>query len=143
MIRSLILTTAIRYLLPLLLLFAVFALLRGHNAPGGGFVGGLLAASAFALYAIAFGVAEARTLLVITPRWFIGLGLATAVGSGIVPPLFTGRPFMTGLWNDFRIPAIGKIGTPFIFDIGVFLVVLGVTLTIVFTLAEAEVEEDA
>lgn len=134
--RSLILTTAIRYLLPLLLLFSLFVLLRGHNEPGGGFIGGLVAAAAFALYAIAFNVAEARRLLRIRPLTLIGIGLLTAVFSGLLAPLFSGEAFMTGLWSAREFPAIGKLGTPLLFDVGVYLTVIGVTLLIIFSLAE-------
>lgn len=142
MIQSLILRTAIRYLFPLLLLFSIFLLLRGHYLPGGGFVASLVAASAFALVMIGFGVHEARRLLKFEPVILISTGLITAVGSALIAPVFTGRPFMTGLWlDDIHIPAIGTIGTPTIFDIGVFLTVLGVVLHIIFTLAEAVDEE--
>lgn len=133
---SLILSTAARYILPLLLLFSVFLLLRGHNEPGGGFVGGLVAAAAFALYAIAYDVATARRVLSVDPRTLIGLGLLVALGSGMVG-LVTGQPFMTGLWSEYAVPILGKVGTPLLFDIGVYLVVIGVTLTIIFALAEA------
>lgn len=133
---SLILSTATRYFLPLLLLFSVFLLLRGHNEPGGGFVGGLVAAAAFALYAIAYDVSTARRVLGIDPRTLIGLGLLVALGSGIIS-LTTGQPFMTGLWSEYAVPILGKVGTPLLFDIGVYLVVIGVTLTIIFALAEA------
>ncbi|MBK8434480.1 MAG: Na+/H+ antiporter subunit B [Chloroflexi bacterium] len=140
---SLILRTATRYLLPLLLMFSLFVLFRGHNEPGGGFVGGLLAASAIALYAIGFGVEDARRLVRFAPQQFIGVGLLTAVSSTLVSPLFTGRPFMTALWNEqILIPAIGKIGTPFFFDIGVYLTVLGVVLLIIFTLQEELIHEE-
>lgn len=133
---SLIFSTATRYILPLLLLFSVFLLLRGHNEPGGGFVGGLVAAAAFALYVIAFDVATARRMLGIDPRTLIGLGLLVALGSGVIG-LFAGQPFMTGLWSDYSVPLLGKLGTPLFFDIGVYLVVIGVSLTIIFALAEA------
>lgn len=133
---SLILSTATRYILPLLLLFSVFLLLRGHNEPGGGFVGGLVAAAAFALYAIAYDVATARQVLGIDPRTLIGLGLLVALCSGIAG-LATGQPFMTGLWSEYAVPILGKVGTPLLFDIGVYLVVIGVMLTIIFALAEA------
>ncbi len=133
---SLILSTATRYILPLLLLFSVFLLLRGHNEPGGGFVGGLVAAAAFALYVIAFDVATARRTLGIDPRTLVGLGLLVALGSGLVS-LLAGQPFMTGLWSSYTVPLLGKVGTPLFFDIGVYLVVIGVTLTIIFALAEA------
>jgi multicomponent Na+:H+ antiporter subunit B len=134
---SLILSTATRYMLPLLSLFSIFLLLRGHNEPGGGFVGGLVAAAAFALYAFAYNVDQARQALRVNPRLLIGLGLLIAVGSGITS-LFTGKPFMTGLWYNQIIPVFGKLGTPILFDLGVYLVVLGITLTIIFALAERE-----
>lgn len=134
---SVVLRTAIRYLLPLLLLFSVFALLRGHNEPGGGFVGGLVASSAFALYAIAFDVERARQLLPGSPRRLIGLGLLIAAFSGMIGVL-VGEPFMTAQWDNRPIPVIGKLGTPLLFDIGVYLTVIGVVLTIIFALAEEE-----
>jgi multicomponent Na+:H+ antiporter subunit B len=133
--RSLILPIATRYLLPLLLLFSVFLLIRGHNEPGGGFIGGLVAAAAFALYAIAYNVAQVRRILHLNPRTLIGLGLLTAVTSGAIP-LLAGKPFMTGLWSDQAVPVLGKLGTPLLFDIGVYLTVIGVTLMIILSLAE-------
>ena len=133
---SLILSTATRYMLPLLLLFSIFLLLRGHNEPGGGFIGGLIAAAAFALYAIAYDVATARRTLGIDSRTLIGLGLLVALTSGVIS-LIAGQPFMTGLWSEYAVPLLGKVGTPLLFDIGVYLVVIGVTLTIIFGLAEA------
>ncbi len=133
--RSLILSTATRYVLPLLLTFSIFLLLRGHSEPGGGFVGGLVAAAAFVLYTFAFTVKNARQALRVEPRVFIGTGLLIAVSSAFAS-LFTGQPFMTGLW--VTIPLFGKVGTPVIFDIGVYLVVLGVVLLIIFSLAEGD-----
>jgi multicomponent Na+:H+ antiporter subunit B len=136
---SLILTTATRYLLPLMLLFSVFLLMRGHNDPGGGFVGGLIAASAFALYALACGLEKAKQLFRIDPRTLIGTGLLVAMSSGLFS-LLLGQPFMTGLWSTQEIPVLGKAGTPLLFDLGVYLVVLGITLTIIFALADTEGE---
>lgn len=132
---SLILSTATRYLLPLLMLFSIFLLLRGHNEPGGGFVGGLVAAAAFALYAIAAGAEATQRALHINPRTLTALGLLIAVGSGSLAS-FLGLPFMTGLWLPTPVPGLGKIGTPFIFDVGVYLVVIGSTLSIILTLIE-------
>ena len=136
---SIVLRTATRYLLPLLLLFSIFAMLRGHNEPGGGFVGGLVAATAFALYAISDGVASARELLQISPRRLIGVGLLIAASSGLIGMVW-GDPFMTAHWDTRTIPVVGKLGTPLLFDIGVYLVVIGVALTIIFALIEAEEE---
>ncbi|GAP12147.1 multisubunit sodium/proton antiporter, MrpB subunit [Bellilinea caldifistulae] len=132
---SIILHLAARYLMPLLLVFSVFLLIRGHNEIGGGFVGGLVAAAAFILYAIANNVQEARRILRVHPRALIASGLLVALSSGLVGWL-TGKPFMTGLWLKDPLPVIGKIGTPLMFDVGVYLVVVGVTLLIIFTLAE-------
>ncbi len=134
---SLILSTATRFLMPLLLLFSIFILFRGHNKPGGGFIGGLVAAAAFSLYALAYDTAAARRLLRAQPHVLIGVGLLLALASGVIS-LLSGSPFMTGQWSDFNLPGIGKVhlGTPLIFDIGVFLVVIGVALMDVFSLAE-------
>jgi len=134
---SLILRTANRWLVPLLLLFSIFLLLRGHDDPGGGFVGGLVAATAFALYGISEDSKTATTALRLAPQRFIATGLLFAVMSGIIP-LLVGDPFLTGIWDDRELPAIGKLGTPFFFDIGVYFLVIGITTLIVFTLMEAE-----
>ena len=131
--QSVILTTSTRYLLPLLLLFSLFLLLRGHNEPGGGFVGGLVAAAAIALYALAVGVEEAQRLLRLDLRTLMGVGLVCAIGSGLLG-MVTGAPLLTGLWYSQPVPVVGKLGTPLLFDVGVYLVVLGVTLKILFTL---------
>jgi multicomponent Na+:H+ antiporter subunit B len=133
--RSLILATAVQLLLPLLLLLSLFLLFRGHNEPGGGFVGGLAAAAGFALYALASGVTAARRLIRVHPRTLITAGLLTGLGSGSAG-LLAGRPFMTGLWLDVKLPVFGKIGTPVLFDIGVYLVVVGVMTLIIFSFME-------
>jgi len=134
---SLILRAGARFLVVLLVLFSIFELLRGHNEPGGGFVGGLLAASGFALYMLAHDVEAARGLLRASPLTVVGVGLMVAIASGAAA-LVAGRPFLTGLWYGDPIPGIGKVSTVLAFDIGVYLVVLGTALLIVFTLAEAE-----
>jgi multisubunit Na+/H+ antiporter MnhB subunit len=123
--------------MPLLLLFAVFLLLRGHNEPGGGFIGGLVVAASFVLYSIAFGIDAARRAVPVGPSRLLGIGLLVALVSG-VPAVVAGQPFMTAIWTS--IPAGSRtldIGTPLLFDVGVFLAVIGVVLTIVFTLTEA------
>ena len=140
--RSTILRIGSRFLMPLLLLFAVFLLLRGHNEPGGGFVGGLVVAAAFVLYAIAYGVEAARRALLVEPSVLFGAGLLVAVGSGLPAVLF-GLPFMTALWTTAGDGSfVLDVGTPLFFDVGVFLAVIGVVLTIVFTLGEVTRSED-
>jgi multisubunit Na+/H+ antiporter MnhB subunit len=138
---SSILQTATRLLMPLLLLFALFLLFRGHNAPGGGFVAGLVVAAAFVLHAIAYGTNASRRALLVPPPLLLPIGLCVALASG-VPAVVLGRPFMTGLWTTIGTgPAALALGTPLLFDIGVFLAVVGVALTIVFTLADVAVGE--
>jgi multicomponent Na+:H+ antiporter subunit B len=132
---SLILRASTRLLFPLILVFSVFLLIRGHNEPGGGFVGGLSAASAFALVLASDGLARARQLLRLHPLAIVGVGLGVALLSGL-PPLFDGGAFLTGHWLQGKVPVVGSLGTPFLFDVGVYLTVLGVVTTIVFELAE-------
>jgi multicomponent Na+:H+ antiporter subunit B len=138
-VTSLIPRTTARLLLPLLLLFSVFLLLRGHNEPGGGFAGGLVAAAAFCLYGMATDAAQARRVLRGDPRNLIGMGLLVALASGLIPVL-GGAAFLTGTW--VAVPLLGgaplEIGTPLLFDIGVYLAVVGVTLTIVLSLSHEE-----
>jgi len=133
--KTIIFKTASSYLLPLLLLFAIFILLRGHYLPGGGFVGGLIAAIAFVLHSFANGIERTRGIIKFHPGFLMPIGLSIALLAGLAP-LFTGNPFMTGLWYDDPIPVIGMVGTALIFDVGVFLVVVGVVLTIIFTISE-------
>jgi multicomponent Na+:H+ antiporter subunit B len=130
-VASPIFRTAARLLMPLLLVFSVFLLLRGHNEPGGGFVGGLVAASAFALYGIAFGVQRARQALLVQPLTLLGTGLLIALASGL-PAVLEGQPFLTAFWASGPV----AFGTPAVFDAGVFLVVAGVVLMMIFSLAE-------
>lgn len=134
---SLILSTAMKYLIPLLLIFSFFLLLRGHNEPGGGFVGGLIAAAAYALYTIANGVDNAKQFLRVKPIFLIALGLLIAISSGLIS-FFVDKVFMTGLWLKNEIPVIGKIGTPILFDVGVYFLVLGIVTKIIFSLAEED-----
>jgi multicomponent Na+:H+ antiporter subunit B len=131
----LILRSSTRYLLPLLLLFSVFLLLRGHNVPGGGFAGGLVASAAFVLYAIAHSVATARRSLPLAPGYLIGLGLFVAGSSGAFA-LALGQPLFTAQWYARPAPILGKVGTPMLFDAGVYLTVAGVVLLMVFSLME-------
>ncbi|MEJ5960876.1 Na+/H+ antiporter subunit B [Pedobacter immunditicola] len=132
--RSTILQTAAMYLLPILLLFSFFLLLRGHYYPGGGFVGGLVASIAFVLHSFAYGTDKTMKVLRYNPLALIPVGLAIATLSMFMPVMF-GLPVMTGLWLDQPIPVIGMIGSALFFDIGVYLVVIGVVLTILFTIS--------
>ncbi len=135
--NSVILRTAARVLLPLLVIFSVILLLRGHNLPGGGFVGGLLVASAVVLYAMAEGPRKARAVMRLDLQVLIGIGLLIGLAAGLIG-VALGEPFMTGLWFEFPAPGIGaiKVGTPLLFDVGVYITVLAVCLHMILSLAE-------
>lgn len=134
---SLVLATATRYMLPLLMLLSFFILIRGHNEPGGGFIGGLVVAGAFVLYAMAYDVRTSRKALRVDPRVIMAAGLLITLISGLIG-IIDNRPLLSGLWSTQELPLLGKVGTPLLFDIGVYLVVMGVALTILFSLMESE-----
>ncbi|WP_140937707.1 Na+/H+ antiporter subunit B [Sphingobacterium lumbrici] len=138
--RSPILQSATKYLLPILLLFSFFLLLRGHYYPGGGFVGGLVAAIAFVLHSFANGTEATMKILRRKPLSLIPIGLGISATSLAAPMLF-GLPPMTGLWFEQPIPVIGMIGSSLFFDLGVYLVVIGVILTILFTISLNNITE--
>lgn len=135
--KTIILRTASDFLLPVLLLFSVFILLRGHYLPGGGFIGGLVASIAFVLDAFANGLENTKKLLKIHPGFLMPFGLVISAVAAISPIIFTGQPIMTGLWADDPIPVIGSIGSALFFDIGVYLIVIGASLNIIFTISES------
>ncbi|MCF1492037.1 Na+/H+ antiporter subunit B [Agrobacterium vitis] len=136
--NSLIFRTVAPVVTALMLLFSVFVLLRGHNEPGGGFIGGLIAASGFAIYAMAFGVQAVRRALYVHPLSVAGFGLLMACLSGFVSA-FAGVPFMTGLWITPYIFGVDvPVATVTSFDIGVYLVVVGAITSIALALGERE-----
>ena len=135
--RSLILRTSAWLMIPVLLLFSVFLLLRGHNLPGGGFVGGLVAASAVVLQLVASGPAEVRRLIPFDVMLLLPIGLSVALLSGM-PALLLGQPFLTGDWVTLPILGQVKVGTPVLFDLGVYLVVFGVAVQIILSMAEEQ-----
>jgi multicomponent Na+:H+ antiporter subunit A len=113
----------------LLLIASLVILWRGHDQPGGGFVGGLVAALAFAVLSLARGPAAAGRALRISPLALAGAGLALALVSGL-PGMIGGQPYLTHLWWE---PAyLPKLGTTVAFDLGVYLVVLGAVLAFLF-----------
>jgi len=138
--NTLIFRTVAPFLTTLMLLFSVFVLLRGHNEPGGGFIGGLIAASGLAIYGIARGVAAVRRALFFHPLSIAGAGLLMSAAAGLISILFA-VPFMTGLWIypdlfGLEVP----LSSVMFFDIGVYLVVLGAITSIALALEEKEVE---
>jgi multicomponent Na+:H+ antiporter subunit B len=137
--NTLILRTIVPLLTGLMVIYSIVVLLAGHNEPGGGFIGGLIAASAFALYGIACGVAPVRRALYFHPVSIAAFGMLLSALSGVIS-FYKGVPFLTGLW---WFPEIAKgvevpLSTPLMFDIGVWLVVVGSLVTIALALEEKE-----
>jgi multicomponent Na+:H+ antiporter subunit B len=137
-VNSLILQTATRLLTSLILMFSIYILYRGHNEPGGGFIGGLIAASGIILYAVSFGADWARQGLRVSGLSVAGAGLFFAALSGVLSAT-AGAPFLTGLWYFPKLGLEAKVAlsTPLLFDVGVYLVVVGALTTIALELEEA------
>ncbi|UOQ47729.1 Na(+)/H(+) antiporter subunit B [Gracilibacillus caseinilyticus] len=116
--------------------FAVNLFLAGHNAPGGGFIGGLMTSAAIVLMYMAYGERAMNKVLPFNYRTVLAIGLliaiATAVGS-----FFFGEPFLSQTFDHFHFPFFGDIelATALLFDLGVYLTVIGVTMTIVLTIS--------
>ena len=138
--HSIILPAATRIITPLMVAFSLFILLRGHNEPGGGFIGGLVATTAFALYAKALGVRATRAALQVDPAAIAVAGLGLAVLAGLWG-LLAGGAFLEGMWPLVTTTADGDkaglpVGSVLLFDVGVYLVVVGSVLAILFALEE-------
>ena len=130
--NSIILKTATRLLGGIVVVFAIYLLWRGHHAPGGGFIAALVTATGFALVALAEGPGIVRQGLFFAPQHLISAGIGLALFAGSLA-LMRGQPFLTGIWWP---PQNALVGTPLLFDAGVFLVVLGAILTVLLALEE-------
>jgi multicomponent Na+:H+ antiporter subunit B len=134
--KSLIFRTVAPLIVGLMVLFSIFVLLRGHNEPGGGFIGGLIAVAALSIYGIAFGVETVRRAIVFHPLAIAGAGLMLSTLSGLVSMVFH-VPFMSGLWTYPVI--LGEevpLSSVMTFDIGVYLVVVGAVTSVALSLEE-------
>lgn len=124
---------AARFLIPLQMFLAAYIFFRGHGAPGGGFIGGLMAAFGSIIYNMAFQERKIpRWILPFSPKALIALGWCIAFSSGL-GALFLGNPFMTGIWGgSIWLPIFGhiKLGTVVMFDLGVFFLVWGMVAQI-------------
>jgi multisubunit Na+/H+ antiporter MnhB subunit len=129
--RSLILDTTVRLIVDGALVLSVYMLFTGHNQPGGGFVGGLIAAAAFALRYIAGGFDELLAMLRIRPWYLLSAGLLLAAGSTLVPVVFGAAPLdhRSVEW-DLELLGKVKLTSATVFDTGVYLIVVGLILMI-------------
>ena len=138
--RSVVLTETVNGLTPVLILFSIFLTLRGHNAPGGGFAGGLVMGSAVVLRYLAAGPRGVRALR-IDPIVLIGTGLLISIAVGLTSLVVDGSFLESAIWK-FHLPILGdiKIVSSSLFDIGVLGLVVGVVLAVIVALAEADDE---
>ncbi len=120
-----------RMLLPLALLVAVFIFLRGHNEPGGGFIAGLVTAVALVLLQVSSGQRWVHQRLHINYRWMTSAGVLIAGATGLASLLFK-QPFLTSAHASWQIPWLGELelASAMLFDLGVFLTVVGANLII-------------
>ncbi|MCF8004878.1 MAG: monovalent cation/H+ antiporter subunit A [Chromatiaceae bacterium] len=134
-VNPLILATFSRLLLPLALMVAVFIFLRGHNLPGGGFIAGLIISVALVMQYLANGIAWTKLRLSGELHPLIGLGLLLATATGLGSWYF-GYPFLTSTHGHLHLPVIGdlELASVMLFDLGVMMVVIGITLVILIRL---------
>lgn len=135
--NSLILKVVTRFLVWLMIVFSLFVLWRGHNQPGGGFIGGIIAASAISLYAMTYGVRKAQRFIRLPVSSLLALGILLTTTSSLLPFLL-GKMFFTGVWWHNEILTVG---TPMLFDVGVYITVIAAVLFMVFTLEDKPKEE--
>jgi len=138
-VNSLILRTTTRLLTPVIAVVAVYLLLRGHDAPGGGFIGGLVAGSVVVLRHLAYGGARDR-IIPVTSGTLLGAGLVVAALVGLAG-MIAGGSFLEGAVWKAAVPGVGdlKVTASLFFDTGVFLVVVGVVVGLVRYLGEERV----
>jgi len=131
-VRSVLLQTITRLAYPGIITFSLFMFFRGHNHPGGGFIGGLIASAGILLTYIAFGMWAGDRIYGVHYRTVALTGLLCAVSAGMLPMLM-GKPFLTSMFGQVVLPFFGEVqlSTVLLFDFGVFLVVLGTILGIV------------
>lgn len=140
--HPMILDVLARALLPLAMLISVFIFLRGHNLPGGGFIAGLITAAALILQYISHGVAWAQERQPVSYHAISGAGLLIAGLTGLGSWLF-GYPFLTSAFGHFDLPLVGEfeLATAMLFDLGVYLVVVGATLLILSNIGHVGQDE--
>lgn len=139
--RSIIFEVVTRLIFHSMIVFSVYLLLAGHNLPGGGFAGGLTAGLALTMRYLAGGRYELREATPVSAGALLGIGLATAAASGVAPLLLGGQVFQSAI-IELWLPVFGdiKFVTSTLFDIGVYIVVVGLVLDVLRSLG-AEIDE--
>jgi len=133
--NNLILKSTSSFIIFILLGFAIYLLLAGHNSPGGGFIGGLTTSAAFLLMFMAYGEDTVKKVIPINYLVLIPIGLMLAILTGFGSLLFN-VPFLTHTFGSFFIPIFGEVelSTAMLFDLGVYFTVFGTTMTIILTI---------
>jgi multicomponent Na+:H+ antiporter subunit B len=121
----------------IILTFSIFLFFAGHNNPGGGFIGGLMTASALLLMYVGFDMKSIKKAIPFNFVHMIAAGLAISILTGIASMLF-GYPYLTQFDQYVTIPLLGEfhLTTALPFDLGIYLVVVGISLQIILTIAE-------
>lgn len=134
--RTIILSTAIKVLMPVFLGFSIYIFFRGHSHPGGGFIAALITSIGLIFHMMAFGPEVTRKTYRLNAFRLMGWGLSCALVAAVFS-LTLGGGFLEAQWIAIELPFFGKPGTPILFDLGVYLLVVGVTLKIAQVLFES------
>lgn len=137
--NDVILQTVTKIVFFIIILFSLHLFFAGHYYPGGGFIGGLMSSGALVLLLLAFDIKTLGELLPVDYKKIIAIGLLFSVGTA-TGSLFFNVPFLTHYFTEAYLPILGKtsLHTAMLFDTGVYLVVVGVTMTIIQTIGESE-----
>ncbi|MDQ0216545.1 multicomponent Na+:H+ antiporter subunit B [Oikeobacillus pervagus] len=137
--NDLILQTTAKVIFFIIILFSLHIFFAGHYNPGGGFIGGLMTSGAIVLLLLAFDLKTVATIFTFDFKILIAIGLLFAAGTA-TGALFFNAPLLTHAFEYFHLPLLGKtsLHTAVLFDTGVYLVVIGVTMTIIQTIGESE-----
>ncbi|MFA9558818.1 Na(+)/H(+) antiporter subunit B [Evansella sp. AB-rgal1] len=121
----------------IILSFSIFLFFAGHNNPGGGFIGGLMTASALLLLYVSFDIKSIKKVIPFDYSKIIAIGLLIAIATGLNSMLF-GDAFLTQYFGYYDVPILGEIEltTALPFDLGIYLVVVAISLLIILTIAE-------
>lgn len=133
--NDIILRTVSKAVIFIILMFSLYLFFSGHHHPGGGFIGALMTAAALLLFTMAFGTDTIREVIPIDFKRLTALGLLVAILTGIGSFLF-GVPFLSHSFGYFDLPLLGKteLATAVLFDLGVYMTVIGITMTIILTI---------
>jgi multicomponent K+:H+ antiporter subunit A len=134
----------LEWLFPVITVFALYLLIRGHDLPGGGFAAGITMSIALILQYMGAGVRSVEARLQVQPVRWIGVGLLLAVGTGLGAILFA-HPFLTSWFQYLDVPLVGKVplATALLFDLGVFVLVVGATALLLIAIAHQSIRSRA